>query len=104
MKQTFTDNEKGLHFGEKATHWTNECMKYCEYAQGEFKNSERLAAIEYIGNTDWDTGCRVYDAEGLIDNPIKVVVYGLVKVDSRYYWNGETKTVILSLNVTIEQE
>lgn len=93
----FANKEETSFKGCTATHWTKENMKHCSYIQGHFSTDIVQAAKE--GFRDSYTSrdgeeCEYIDGEGLLSGDSTCVkVWGLVKSQDRYYWNGETKTV-----------
>lgn len=102
----FSDNKEQCFKGLPATHWTHENMKHCSYITGNFNTDITKAAKEvfmcsftnYYGEQD-----NYIDGESLLsgqDVPIKV--WGLVQEGSKYFWNGEIKTVTFKLDVSIE--
>jgi len=105
-KRVFSENKPQTFKGLPATHWTNDNMKHCAYAQGRFSRDMVQAAkerfnCEYTGNYGDD--CYYIDGEYLPSGEsVSVKVWGLVEVDNKYYWNGEVKTVTFKLDISIE--
>lgn len=102
----FSDYKDGSFKGLPATHWTNDNMKHCAYAQGRFKTDIVQAAKESFNceyTSRYGDECEYIDGEGLLSGQsVSVKVWGLVEKDNKYYWNGEVKTVTFKIDISIE--